>query len=94
MTTLNNAVINNIFCYISSARHSIADDNIIAACEFFYKHDDVISAKKILYTFSKENLTERRCENKCNQDIKNMLNLFRVLDEEKMNFLSFLCDGY
>ena len=47
-------VISNILCYMSTARHSMRSDDIVRACLVFYKDEDIIKGKDLLYEFGGE----------------------------------------
>ena len=57
-------VINKVLCYVSTAIHSMRNDDIIRICLAFYKEDDIIAAKDALYERTGEKPKRRRNENR------------------------------
>ena len=53
-------VINNIRCYITTARSSHTSDAIISACQAFYTAKQIYGAKEALYVDVREASVERK----------------------------------
>lgn len=94
MSTIYNSVVDNVLCYISTARHLQSDEHLISVCKAFYASDKITAAKEVLYKQSGEVMTKRRGDCKMRSDLVDMLSLFRRLDEEGKVLPNFLCDGY
>ena len=93
MPDIENAVSNSVLCYISYARESFSDRQIVSVCEGFYKCDEIVSAKEVLYEYSEETLVRRRGDNRIAADLNDILSLFRKLDEDSVILPKFLSDG-
>lgn len=90
---IENAVIDNILCYVSSSRHFHSDQTIISVCSAFFSAEKIAASKEVLCKHSKENIPRRRGENKVRSDLSDMISLFRKFDEDNMELPKFLCDS-
>ena len=93
-TSIENAVMNNVLCYIGTARHVLSDQNIVSACIMFYNETLIKEAKEILFNCAVENMTKRRGQNKAKSDVEDILELFKKLDDDSQPIPQFLCNGY
>jgi hypothetical protein len=91
---IKNAVINNILCYISTARHTVPTDDIVSIAYSYYDHSKITSAKSVLYELTGNHATKRRSEDKIKVEIRDMLDLFDKLDRDKVAIPKFLADSY
>ena len=76
--------VNNVLCFISTAKHTYTDHNIICSCQSFYKADEISEAKDLLFEIANEAIIKRRGESRMKNDLCDMLTLMRKLDENKM----------
>ena len=90
----SNLVVNNVLCYLSTARHSQTEQSMIAACQSFYKYEDILDAKETLYGFGEETITKRRGDAKARMDITDMIAVLQTYDEKKVTIPTIVCDGY
>ena len=79
MPDIENAVINSTFCYIYFARDSFSDQQRVSVCEGFYKGDEIVTAKELLYDYSEVTLTGRRGNNRIPEVLNDILSLFRKI---------------
>lgn len=94
MSSIPNAINNSVLCFLTTARHSNTDENLIRTCEAFYKYETVFSAKEILYNLTDERCVKRKGDHRLKADLTDMVELLRKLDEGGTVLPSFLCDGY
>ena len=87
-------IINNVLCYMSTARHSMRSDDIIRACLVFYKEDDIIKGKDLLYEIAGEISIRRRNENRKFNELQDILDLFKKCDDNDKKIPKFVADTY
>ena len=74
-------VINNVLCYLSSARDSMKYDDIVRTCLVFYNENDIIASKDLLFKYVGERPIRRRNENKILHEIKDIMEMLKKCDE-------------
>ena len=94
MTSIQNAVINSVLCYLSSARHLLEEQSLIASCITFYNRDIIYKAKEVMCNFASEDIIKRRGDDKIKSDIVDILTILKKHDEDEKPLPKFLCDGY
>ena len=94
MPDVPNAVVNNVLCFVGSARHSYADKNTVSICEAFYSYEEIFTAKEILFSLCSEHCTRRRGDNRVSADLNDMLSQLRKADENSLDLPKFLCDSH
>ena len=94
MPSIDDAVINSVLCYISTARHAYTEQTLQSVCLSFYSGDQLSEAKDVLFKTSGETLTHRRGESKSKADLQDIISLFRRLDEEGVILPKFLAETY
>ena len=57
MSNIDNAIVSNVLCYISTARQTYSNQNILSICNSFYSCDKIVEAKELLFSFSDESPT-------------------------------------
>ena len=75
MADLKNTILNPVLCYVSSARDSFSQENIILSALAFFKPADVLKAKDIIIAKEKQ-ITRRPCTdhpNPISADLKDIL---------------------
>ena len=87
-------IINNLLCYVSTARHSMRNDDIIRACLVFYKDEEIIKGKDLLYEIGRERPIRRRNENRIMHELQDILDLFKKCDDNNMKIPKFVADEY
>ena len=87
-------VINNVLCYVSTARHSKKIDDIIHVCLAFYKDEDIIKGKDLLYGIINEKPKRRRHENRIMNELKDILDILSRCDEDGTELPRFVVDEY
>ena len=92
--TIENAVINNVLCFIKSSRNALTELNISAMCQSFFSADTVSTAKTLLFQFVDESPANRKGVNKLKSDVSDMLGLLKKIDDNQIPVPLFLCDGY
>ena len=95
--TLENSILNNVLCYISSSRINHTNDTILTNTVAFYKSDAIKSAKELLFKICKENPTTRKScakhPNPSTADVGDILNLLEKTDNMNLELPSFLAGG-
>ena len=87
-------IIDNVLCYVSSARHSMKNDDIVQVCLAFYKLEDIIKGKDLHYGIVGEKPKRRRHENKCLSEIKDILEMLCKCDENGKILPRFVVDKH
>jgi len=82
--TVNNAVINDVLCYISTARDSLAKDVIVMNACAYYRAEKILQAKELIHNiFCEKMVTRRRSPNQPNTasiDLHDIMNIFDKYD--------------
>ena len=94
MPHIDNAVINGLLCYVSTARNSYSEQDLLSICQGFYQHEKIVEAKKILFNFSGGSITHRRGDSKVKSDMTDILMQFKNADENNIPLPSFVADSY
>lgn len=94
MASIENAVVNNVLCYLSSARHIVDEQSLVASCMTFYSNDVIFEAKEVLCNCTGKEITKRRGDGKVKAHIIDMLAMLRQQDEDDAPLPTFLCNGY
>ena len=94
MPVIEDAVVNNVLCYLSSARHSYSENSITSICQSFYNADKIYEAKEILFDISKDPVINRRGEGKVKATVLDIVSLLRKIDDNSIPCPKFVCDGY
>ena len=91
---IQNAVVNDILCYMSTARHSFSEEEILTIVYSYYAHEGISSAKTLLVQVTNINSIKRRGDNKVKLEISDILRLFEEADKKKLQLPKFLADKY
>jgi len=94
MPQVDNAIVNGVLCYISTARNSHDDDTLLKICQAFYTTEVVVEAKKVLFGVTGEAVVTRRGPGKLRSDISDIVTQFRNLEESNTVLPRFLADSY
>lgn len=82
--TLKNTVIDNVLCFMTTARKAEKASDIITVIKTFYANDAIKNAKKVLCEVAGENLSYRNKTVKCSEpiasDIEDMLDIIVKLE--------------
>lgn len=93
-----NLMINDVLCFLSTSRDTLTSDEAIISATAFYNSDDILSAKKIIFSLCKEKLTVRRsCPEHPNPtvaDIQDIINLLHKHDKGKKVFPKFVAESH
>lgn len=92
--TVKYPVINDILCYISSARHSMRHDDIVRTCLAFYNGDDIIKGKDLLFNIVNEKSKRRRNDNRFLHEVQDILELMKKCDDGGKVLPPFVTDSY
>ena len=68
-----NIIIKNFLCYVSTSRDSLKKDDIIRTCIAFYKQDDIIKGKEVLFGIIGEQHKHRRGENRLLHEMQDIM---------------------
>ena len=94
MVLIDNAVINNVLCFLSTSRHVLSEQSIISSCMTFYKEDLIVKAKEVLFNCIVDTIPRRKGNNKTKSDITDMLVALKTCDDKQTPLPTFLCDGF
>ena len=96
--TIENAVCNDVLCYISSARDTLSRDSIVPNCVGYYKTEDIVKAKEILFEICEERfITRKVCAsqpNPCVAHLNDIVSLFDKKEGENSLLPTFLASGF
>ena len=92
--TVSNAAINNVLCYITSARCSYSEQVISTTCLSFYNSEKIEQAKEVLFNCLLEPITKRRGDNKSRSDVSDILEILKKSEAKKLAIPKFLCDSH
>ena len=91
---MSELVINDILCYISTARNSKTDDSIIQCCLPFYSISRIKEAKALLFKYTSDRPKSRRGDNLQKNEITDILDLFRKCEETNTDLPKFVSESY
>ena len=74
-------LINNVLCYISTARDCMKADDIIRICSVFFKLEDINGAKDLLCDIVGEKGKRRRNENRMLHELQDIMEVLEKCDE-------------
>ena len=94
MSTIHNAAINSVLCYMVSARKSYTEHCIITTCLSFYSFEKVFEAKELLCKATGDLPTLRRGENKAKSHLTDMMEILKRVDEQGISLPKFLSDSH
>ena len=89
--------INDVLCYITTARDSLSRDNILTNVVGFYSGEAIFVAKEEIFSFSNERLVKRKATNDHpNPAVMNVKDILTLLDkmEGTVPFPSFVAANY
>ena len=87
-------LINNVLCYISTARDCMKGDDIVRVCLGFFKSDDIVGAKDTLCDIVGEKGKRRRNENRLMHELDDILSLLNKCDDGDIRLPKFVADSY
>jgi len=94
--TIDNAICNDVLCYLSTARDSLPRDIIILNACAFYKSEKILQAKEIIHNICLEKIVNRKKTvnqpNPTTIDLQDILNLLER--NENANLPRFLAENY
>ena len=91
---MQNSVVNNVLCYITTARHSYTEENMMSCCLSFFKASDITEAKDLLYSKAETETTARKGKSKSTSELSDIFSLLKTVDESERELPKFLCDGF
>ena len=87
-------IIDSLLCYVSTARHSMKNDDIIRVCLSFYKDAHIIKSKDMLCDIINKTPTRRRNENRLLNEMKDIIDMFTKCDDDDINLPKFVADSF
>ena len=89
-------IINNLLCFVSTAKPDKSNDYIIQCCFPFFKIKEITEAKELLYSFSNEKLVKRRGDDptKAHAEITDILKMFSKYEDDNFELPRFVADSY
>lgn len=91
---LENTVINDVLCYISTARSSVPEEVIILTVRSFYDFDKIKKAKDFLCKVCGVKTNRRRNDDKITTEIGDILKLFEDACVGDKEIPKFVAEGY
>ena len=84
MSSINDAVIDCVLCFISSARQSYTEAALTSLCLSFYSSEKITAAKKVLFSRN----------GKARSDLTDILTLFNKNEQSGVHLPKFLADSF
>ena len=98
MPDIFNAVLNDILCYISSARDSLSQEALITNCHGYYEEDKIKEAQQIICDLAKVRAINRKAgKNVANPILivlKDICEAFEKIEHEELPMPSFVAGGH
>ena len=94
MSSINDAVIDGVLCFISSARQSYTEAALTSLCLSFYSSEKITAAKKVLFSLSNEPTVTRKGNGKARSDLTDILTLFNKNEQSGVHLPKFLADSF
>ena len=98
MSELDNAVLNDVLCFLSTARSTLSHDKIIESAIGFYGVKPIREAKKTICRISETRYVARKqCDshrNPATADIDDILKCFEKIANDNITAPKFVCSGY
>ena len=95
---LENTVINDILCYLSTSRNVLPNENIVSTAVAFYDETQVKKAKDLIAGICKERPTRRNAcvshPNPLFADVSDILDYFEKAEKTKILLPKFVADNY
>ena len=95
---LSNCIANDVLCYLSTARHSLGRDTIVANSVAFYSVTSIIEAKQLIFkTVGQNPITRKKCQTHPNPlvaDINDVLSLLDKTDEDGKKIPDFVASKF
>lgn len=95
---IENAVVNDVLCFVSTARSSMPHDKVTLSAVAYYTEEDIKKAKDVVFEIAGDRPVNRRpCASHPNPsvaDIGDILGLFEKMEQQKFLFPDFLARGY
>lgn len=92
--SMGDLIINNILCYITSARKSLTTDQIIQCCIAFYNKQQIYDAKDYIFSLNNESSTRRRGNNAIRSEIEDIIKVLTKYEEDEIKIPKFVCDSF
>ena len=87
-------VINSVICYVSTARHVMNNNDIARVCLAFYKDEDIIRAKDLIYEIVGEKPKRRRHENRMMNEMQDLLDVLKRCEDSGIVIPKYVADSY
>ena len=87
-------LISNILCYVSTARDSMRSDDMIRTCLAFYKEDEIIKGKDLLFDLGGEKPKRRRGDDRMLHELTDIIDLLKKCDDQGVSLPKFVCNSY
>ena len=94
---LANTVLNDILCYVSSARNTMTEEVICTNVSAFYNEELIKVAKELICKLSGERyIARKKTTNQPKpiiQDVRDMLHCFKVIEDKDLSCPNFVAKG-
>ena len=90
---MSELVLNNVLCFISSARASAPANDIISKAHAFYESAQIITAKDLIFRLINENVVRRKSDDKYIRELKDILDAFNKAEEKSISLPTFVAMG-
>ena len=88
-------VTDSVLCYVTTARNSRRNDDIVQACVSFYKKEEIVRANNLICKILGERPVRRRKEDKMVNEMQDIIDMIAKCDEDdKITLPIFLVDSF
>ena len=93
MSNSGDMIVNNLLCFINSAKANHTDESLFEIVNSFYSHEEIKQAKTELSNILKTDLIWRRDPDKKGKDLKDVLEFFGTFKASNQK-IKFVADTY
>lgn len=86
--------VDNLLCYVTTARHSMKTDEIVRICVTFYKETDILKSKEYLCQLVDERNIRRRNEDRLVNEMRDIMDIITRCDDKDIILPKFVADSY
>ena len=98
MPDLKDTILDNVLCYISSARNTLTHENVIKNAMAFYKREIIIKSKEVISNLAGVRPANRKAckshSNPASADLEDIMSIFDKQNDGSLVLPDFVSSGY